>query len=205
VIVHFVRHGQTAHNRDGLGLGRSDEPLTELGQQQAAAAGARLAAVHLDHVYSSPLGRALTTAVAVAGERGLPVQPDPDLIELDVGETEGLTFPVMRERYPDFLREWGGPEGHLARMPGGERLLDVSERLDAFLPRLLANGGTSVAVVSHNFVIKLAVVKLLGLEIGAFRNVSADVASITTMQLRDDGHATLRSLNDRCHLHHLEP
>jgi broad specificity phosphatase PhoE len=205
VIIYFVRHGETAHNRDGLALGRADVPLTEAGRQQAAAAARRLAALPLDHIYTSPLARCAATAEALAGERGITVEARDELLELDVGETEGLTFQVMRDRYAGFLGEWAGPEGHLARMPGGERLVDVEERVMPFLDRLRRERPhAAVAVVSHNFVIRLAIARLLGLPAQAFRSIAADVASVSTLRARDDGSVSVRSLNDRCHISHLE-
>lgn len=205
MIVHWVRHGQTGHNRDGLGLGRADVPLTELGSRQAAAVAARLSEDPLERIYASPLRRCLATAAAISGERDVPIEIRDELVELDVGATEGLTFPEMRERYPEFLTEWGGPQGHLAIMPGGESLADLDGRVSSFLEELRGHQGDgSVAVVSHNFVIKLAIVRLLGLEPPAFRSLAVDVASVTTVRLGEGDRVMVRSLNDRCHLNHLE-
>jgi broad specificity phosphatase PhoE len=205
VIVHFVRHGQTGHNRDGLGLGRADVPLTELGRRQAAAVAARLSNEPLERIFTSPLARCLATATAIAGERGIPVEVREDLIELDVGDTEGMTFPAMRERYPEFLEQWAGSDGHLHAMPGGESLGDVDRRLAGLLDELRDNQDLeTVAVVSHNFVIKLAIVRLLSLEIPAFRSIGIDVASVSTVRLGKGGSAYVRTLNDRCYLHDLE-
>lgn len=206
MIVHFVRHGETAYNRQGLGLGRANVPLNERGRRQAALVAARFADRQIDHVYSSPLERCLATAAAIAGERGVTVEAREELIELDVGDTEGLTFAVMRERYPSFLAEWAGPGGHHARMPGGESLADLRQRVDTFLGWLReARPHSEAVVVAHNFVIRVAIASLLGLDTGAFRCLGADVASISTVRLRGDGSAVLRSLNDRCHLRDLEP
>jgi broad specificity phosphatase PhoE len=206
VIVHFVRHGETAYNRDGLGLGRADAPLTDLGRRQAEAAASRLANEPVEHIYTSPLLRCSATARAIAGERNIPIDARDALLELDVGHTEGLTFQAMREQYAPFLKDWGGPQGHTARMPGGEALVDVEARLAPFLESLREARPHEVAVVvSHNFVIRIAIAKLLGLEISAFRAIGADVGSISTVRLRNDGSVMVRSLNDRCHARGLEP
>jgi broad specificity phosphatase PhoE len=205
VIIYLVRHGETAYNRDGLALGRADVPLTEAGRRQAAAVASRLAGRPLDHIYTSPLLRCTATAEAIAGERGISIEPRDELIELDVGETEGLVFPAMRERYAGFLREWAGPEGHLVRMPGGERLVDVEARLLPFLERMRTDRPHgAVAVVSHNFVIRVAVARWLGLPVSAFRSIAADIASVSTLRAREDGTIVVRSLNDRCHVAELE-
>lgn len=204
MILYLVRHGETPHNRDGLGLGRTDVALTLLGERQAAATGGRLAREPLSRVYTSPLLRARTMALAIAGERGIPVEVREELTELDVGETEGMPFTEMRERYPGFLRQWAGPEAVSARMPGGESLADVAARVAPLVDEIIAGTDDAVAVVSHNFVTRMLVCRLLGIEVSAFRSFGVDLASVTTVAIRD-GRAAVRALNDRCHLHGLEP
>ncbi|MBI2765686.1 MAG: histidine phosphatase family protein [Chloroflexi bacterium] len=204
MIVYLVRHGQTAYNRDGLGLGRADVPLTPLGEQQAAAVGARLATEPITRIFSSPLGRALATARAVGGERAIAIEPRVELLEMDVGHTEGMTFAAMREQHGEFLKEWAGPNGEHACMPGGERIIDVDARLSPFVDELLTLDEAAVAVVSHNFVTKLAICRLLGLPLATFRSFATDVASISTFDVRG-GRVMVRALNDICHLNTLEP
>ena len=68
--LYLLRHGQTEFNVKKLVQGRCDSPLTDLGRQQAGMAAAWLKAhdVVPDKVVSSPLGRAMDTAVLVATE-----------------------------------------------------------------------------------------------------------------------------------------
>ncbi|MCA9831313.1 MAG: histidine phosphatase family protein [Dehalococcoidia bacterium] len=204
MILHLVRHGQTAHNRDGLGLGRADVPLTELGVRQAEAVAARFAANPLGRVYSSPLVRCRAVAEAIVGASGSELEVRDELLELDAGDTEGISFPAMRERYADFLSAWGGVDGHLASMPGGESIADVDARLEPLLQELRGRPYESAVVVAHNFVIRLAIVRLMGLDVPAFRSVSAELASVSTLRVREDGSAVMKALNDRCHLAPLE-
>jgi broad specificity phosphatase PhoE len=203
VIVHLIRHGETDHNSGGLTLGRADVPLNERGRRQAAALGARFADQPLGAIYASPLVRAHETARAIAGERDIPLYVRDELLEMDVGETENITFAELRERYPDFLLEWGGDSPEAARMPGGETLAEVSARLDPFLADLRAITHDHIAVVSHNFVLKVMLCRLLDLNLGSFRAFATDVASLSTVVLRD-GRVSIRVLNDRCHLEALE-
>jgi broad specificity phosphatase PhoE len=203
MIIHLIRHGQTEHNRSGLTLGRADVPLNDLGRQQAAALGARFADHPLGVIYTSPLSRAYETARAIAGERDIPLYIRDELIEMDVGETENITFAELRERYPEFLRQWGSDSPDEARMPGGESLTEVSSRLDPFLTDLRAITHDHVAVVTHNFVLKLLLCRLLDIELRAFRAFGTDVASLSTVVMRDS-RISVRVLNDLCHLHSLE-
>lgn len=185
-------------NRDGLGLGREDVPLTALGEAQLAAAAASPALSGVRHVYTSPLLRARTGAELIAGRTGAAVESRDELTELDVGLTEGIPFAEIAERFPDFMRDWRGPGAAETRMPGGESLRDVALRLEPFLRQLSWDGG-DVAVVSHNFVIRVAVCSLLGLGLDAFRLFYIDLASITTLS-GGGAMPQLRRLNDTCHL-----
>lgn len=203
MLIYLARHGETASNRDSLGLGRADVPLTERGKRQAAALGARLAGLPVERIYSSPLGRCLDTARAIAGERDLPIVPAAALLELDVGETEGMPFPEMREKYGDFMRAWTSDGSLDRRMPGGESMRDLESRLAPFIANLPLDG-PDIVVVSHNFVTKALLCALLKLDLGAFRALNTDLASVSVVSTRD-GRAMLRSLNDTCHLHALEP
>lgn len=202
MIIHLLRHGETAHNRDGMGLGRTDAPLTPLGVAQARALAGRLVPESLDAIFSSPLSRAADLAGFVALGRGVGVTPRDELIEMDVGETEGLAFPVMRERYADFLKRWA-TEDTSVRMPGGESIDDVSARLAPFVAELKAMPYERVAVVSHNFITKLLVCHFIGLPPSGFRSLGADLASLSTIFI-DGNRLSVVRLNDTCHLHNLE-
>ncbi|WP_139786064.1 histidine phosphatase family protein, partial [Agrobacterium genomosp. 13] len=55
--IYLVRHGQTEFNAVQRWQGQVDSPLTELGRQQAARVGHRLAAMTRTdevHIFSSP-------------------------------------------------------------------------------------------------------------------------------------------------------
>lgn len=203
MIIHLIRHGQTEHNRSGLTLGRADVPLNELGRRQAAALGAKFADHPLGAIYSSPLSRTYDTARAIAGERDIPLYARDELLEMDVGETESITFAELRERYPEFLLQWGSDSPEEARMPGGESLLDVAARLEPFLADLRAITHDHIAVVTHNFVLKLLLCRLLDVPLRSFRTFGTDVASVSTVITRDS-RISVRVLNDLCHLHSLE-
>jgi len=199
VILHLIRHGETAHNRAGLGLGRDDAPLTPLGEQQAAALGIRLAGLPLTAIYSSPLARARRTAGAIAAHQSLPVLVRNELVEMDVGQTEGLSYTAMREQFPDFMEAWRTADAHRVPMPGGESLADVAARLAPLIADLRSQREGEAALVSHNFVIKTALCLLLGIDLGAWRGFTVDLASLTTVAVHGD-RALVRVLNDACHL-----
>ena len=196
----IVRHGETEYNRQNLALGQEDVPLNETGRHQAEALGRALEGERLSVIYASPLVRASRTAEAIAKPYGMEVVIDDGLIEMDVGEMDGLPFADVREQFPGFIERWLGPEGSNERMPGGERLVDVRDRADAALSAIVKrHEGERVCLVSHNFVILSLLTQLMGLELAGFRRFSHSVAAITRVEWRR-GAPVVVSLNDTCHL-----
>jgi broad specificity phosphatase PhoE len=197
--LHLVRHGETAFNRDGKGLGRADVPLTELGELQAQAVGAAFSGSPVVSILSSPLVRAREVASAISAMTGVPVEIREALTEMDVGETEGLRFADMRARFPEFIQRWSGPHAADTPLPGGESLRDVAGRLGPILAELHSFAVGDVVLVSHNFVLKALLCALLEVPLENFRAFQLDLASITAVTLRN-GRVAVRRLNDVCHL-----
>ncbi len=196
----LVRHGETEHNRQNLALGQEDVPLNETGLRQAEALGRALSGERLTVVYASPLVRASRTAEAIAEAHGLEVVIEQGLIEMDVGEMDGMPLTEMSEKFPGLIERWLGPEGWNERMPGGERLVDVRERACAALSVIVKrHEGERVCLVSHNFVILSLLTQLMGLELAGFRRLRHSVAAITRVEWRH-GAPMVVSLNDTCHL-----
>jgi len=197
----LVRHGETDYNRDGLALGQADAPLNETGLRQAAALEFALASEKIAVIYASPLRRTMATAEAIAGPHGLSVTADGRLIEMDIGELEGMTGAEMVKQHPDLMENWGGAKGPTNRMPGSEdRLVDVQARARAAIEEMLAgHPDETVVAVTHNFVILGTLAWLIGIQLADFRRLRQSVAAISRLELRP-GHAQVITLNDTCHL-----
>lgn len=203
----LVRHGETASNRERLALGRNDVALNELGRQQAARVAGSLArdaarGLAIEAIYTSPLLRTRQTAEAIEAALGCPTLEAPDLIEMDVGATDGLTGSELRERYPSFLREWWSEGAAESKMPGGgESLADVQARAWTVVERLQAEHPPEAAVVAvtHNFVIRTLVCRILGVDLAGFRRFEQDLASITRIEFRGN-RSVVTALNETCHL-----
>ena len=83
-LVHLMRHGTPAV--EGLLLGRTDAPVTDMG---VAACTRRAAGIDVRHVVASDLQRARRCASAIAAPLGLAVMVDPRWRELDFGDWDG--------------------------------------------------------------------------------------------------------------------
>jgi broad specificity phosphatase PhoE len=196
----LARHGETDANKARLALGRADIELNEHGRWQAQQLAISLKAEPIAAIYSSPLKRALATAEPIASSHRLEVQLDEGLIEMDIGEMEGLTFQQVGERYPNFLQAWLGGQAAYEAMPGGERLLDVQERAWQAIERIRQRqeNGT-VAAVTHNFVIITLLCRVLGLELTDFRRLRHSLAAKSVLEMGRD-RIIVVGFNDTCHL-----
>lgn len=195
----IVRHGETAHNRDGVTLGRANVPLNDLGVKQAAAVAASFASAPVA-VYASPLRRAVDTASGIAAAHALQVTVEPALIEMDVGEMEHLSYAELRGKYPDFLRAWMSADAADARMPGGETLREVQERAWGAVGRMRdAHRDGDVVAVTHNFVALTIICAALGLPLAHFRRIRQALAAKTVIEFGERG-VVLAQLNDVSHL-----
>ncbi len=196
----LVRHGQTDHNRDSIALGRADVPLNELGRRHAEALATRLSREQIAAVYSSPLSRALDTASVISDRHGLPVTIEDALTEMEVGELDGLTYPVIRERFPRVIERWLGEEGPDHPFPGGESLVEVADRAWAAVAHIASDHLTgTVVAVTHNFVILCLLARALGLPLNRFRRLKHEVAAISVVEITSE-RAVVLSMNDTCHL-----
>jgi broad specificity phosphatase PhoE len=61
-----------------------------------------------------------------------------------------------------------------------------------------------VAVVAHNFVLRLLLIRLVGLDLSAWRTFSIDVASLSVVEFVR-GRTVITLLNDTCHSVNLVP
>ena len=89
--VFLVRHGETEWNRTGRRQGQLDAPLTENGSAEIQRVAERIASLPIDGVFSSPLGRAITTAQAYAGILQQTITTIDDLREIHHGDMAGMT------------------------------------------------------------------------------------------------------------------
>jgi len=86
--VYLARHGNTAWTMSGQHTGLTDLPLTPDGERNASRLGERLKGIKFAKVFTSPLQRAARTC-ELAGF-GAVAETDPDLVEWDYGQYEGL-------------------------------------------------------------------------------------------------------------------
>jgi probable phosphoglycerate mutase len=198
-VTHLLRHGQTEHTPERRFSGRNDLPLSRTGRAEAKAAAARAAELGIEFVVASPLRRTRETAEIVAATLGLPVAFDEDLVELDFGDIEGLTFEEAAGKHPLTARRF--LEDVTVAAPGGESVADVGTRVSRARRRILStHAGRTVLVVSHVTPIKLLLAAGLGVGEEVVHRVFLEAASLCTVTWSSDGRASVRLVNDTAHL-----
>jgi probable phosphomutase (TIGR03848 family) len=186
--VILVRHGRTTANAAGLLAGRAaGVSLDQIGREQAALAGDRLAVVPLAGVVSSPLERCQQTAqLILARQAGTPYAPvDPDLTECDYGLWQGRTL-------NDLASEdlWAAVQSQPSAVvfPGGESMAAMQARSVAAIRRHDAafeaeyGPGAVWVAVSHGDVIKAILADALGMHLDLFQRINVNPASVSIVR-----------------------
>lgn len=168
VTVVLVRHGVTALTESGhySGGDTPGPPLSPLGREQAARAGALVSRLGADLwadlpvpsvLVPSPMVRTRETADALGAALGLiPAEPDDRFAECRFGEWDGLSVEQIESGWPGELLRWATEADH--RPPGGESLRDVGARVARGLRALAAaHTGETVVVAAHTVVVRAAV------------------------------------------------
>ena len=155
-VVYIARHGNTAWTRSGQHTGLTDLPLTPDGEENARRLGERLKGMKFAKVFTSPLQRAARTC-KLSGF-GDSAETDPDLVEWDYGEYEGLRSSEILQRRPDWQLFRDG-------CPGGESLEQIGERADRVVERIRSVSGDVLLFSSGHF-IRVLTARWLGLGAG---------------------------------------
>jgi probable phosphoglycerate mutase len=178
----LVRHGETLHNVAGIAQGWNDSALSDKGREQIRTLADRLHTYAPTAIYSSPLGRALSTAEVIANATGLNVVTLDDLREMNYGAWEGRSFLDVRREYEDVYQRWINDE--TCPCPdGGESHADVRARLDRAFATMSSE---RPIVVTHGTAIRIAATGLLQLPVMASRHFAQDNAGMNVFVWRQD-------------------
>jgi alpha-ribazole phosphatase len=201
--ITLIRHGQTAWNAEEVFRGQADIELDERGLKQAELLADYLNQRKLEAVYSSPLKRAIRTAEAIARRHGLSVEITTGLNDINFGKWQGLSLQEVRTRFSELFEIWVS-DPHRVRIPSGESLDDVRQRVLALVNQVMAkHEGKVIALVSHRVVNKVLICTLLGLDNSHFWNVRLDTCGMTTFEF-DDGRFVLTEHNNTSFLEPLK-
>jgi probable phosphoglycerate mutase len=199
--IYLVRHGETEWNRVRRFQGRSNLPLNKEGKKQVKALALALKNKPLTAIYTSPLIRALETARLIkVFHPSIPIFEEKGLIEMDLGEFDGIKAQDWAEQYPDFRKAWNENPASV-KMPGGESLKEVQVRAKHTLERItrIYPPDTTLLISSHNFVNLTILCDLLEIPLRRFRELRQENAAFNLIRKKGDRlYAEL--VNERSHL-----
>ena len=188
--VVVVRHGRTTANATGVLAGRTPGVLLdEVGRQQAAATGARLAVVPFARVVTSPLERCRETTEAIVAQQSadasFEVLVDDAVTECDYGDWQGRP---LSELAGEDLWQTVQRQPSAVTFPGGETMSGMQHRAvsairahDAAVEREHGPGAVWLAV-SHGDVVKSVLADALGVHLDLFQRISVGPASVSILR-----------------------
>lgn len=161
----LLRHGESQWNLENRFTGWVDVPLSPKGEEEARAAGAKLATMRFDCAFASVLKRAIDTLLIVLetiGQKDIPIEKDQALNERLYGDLQGLDKAETAAKFGDQqVKLWR--RSYDVRPPGGESLKDTAERVLPYYesrikPKLLEN--KTVLVAAHGNSLRALVMQL---------------------------------------------
>jgi len=198
----LVRHGHVEGIEPPRFRGRCETPLTELGQRQAAATAARIAATRkVAAVWTSPIGRCVETGRAIAAAAGAPARVVEALADLDYGDWTWMTVEAARAANPDLYDRWYSAPASV-RFPGGESLQDLVLRAGDALRLAAAEtvaDGQVLVLVTHDSVGRAMLMQVLDQPLSAYRRVVISPCGITEIDAAG-AHTQVLGVNSTEHL-----
>ena len=142
----LVKPGVTDFDAQGRITGTLDVPLSDSGIAQAQSVATELAGVEITAVYSGPCLAAQQTAVEITAHSRVRPRVEAKLKNVDMGLWQGRELDELKTNQPRFVRQWQENPEQICP-PGGETLMDVRPRVDAFLKRISRKHKSGVVVV----------------------------------------------------------
>ncbi|MCS6773661.1 MAG: histidine phosphatase family protein [Anaerolineae bacterium] len=210
----LIRHATNDFVKSGRLPGRTRGiHLNDEGRRQADALSAALAKRSPDAIYSSPLERAIETALPLARTLSLPIRVLPALADIDNGDLTGREIKALSED-PATRDLWRTVTERPSRaaFPNGESMLDMQRRAVGAIEQIIAahpdlslppesNAAQpespkmrpqTIAVISHADVIKAILAHYLDMPFDSFQKIVIAPASVSTLSVATDAESCRR-------------
>jgi broad specificity phosphatase PhoE len=180
----LIRHATTddvGHRLSGRNPG---VPLNAEGHAQAKQIATNLASIAIDHIYSSPMERAISTAKPLSERLHLPIHTHEAFNEIDFGTwTNGLLSELEQDTGFRLFNQFRSN----VRIPGGELMLEAQTRIVSGIQKIAEMHPSSIiAVFSHSDMIRAAVTHYLGMSLDLISRIEISPASVTILDIYKD-------------------
>jgi phosphoserine phosphatase len=196
----LTRHGHVDGIKPERFRGREPLDLTALGRRQAAAVAQRIATgFRPSSSYTSPMGRCIETATAIAKATGIAAKTCDDLNDIDYGAWTFKAFDDAEKQDPALFLAWFATP-HLVRFPNGESLQDLSARVANALRMVLARyPDETVVLVGHDSGNRALLLELLDLPLSAYWRLAQNPCCFNEIDVVG-GKVRIQRLNEMAHL-----
>lgn len=198
--IYLIRHCQSMGNIQHRFQGRYDADISPEGAKQLELLGLRFRNEPIDVIYTSPLKRARATAEAIGKYHDVDVIEEPGFIEMDVGRMENRSLEELAAKFPETAEDWARAPDR-CRFPGGETMLEVYERVNRALDKVIAdNPGRTVVVTTHGGVLRNLYARITyGEPVGIRKSEVFGNTGVSTV-IADGGALRWESVNSLDHL-----
>jgi probable phosphoglycerate mutase len=200
--VLLLRHGHVDGIVPKRFRGQLDLPLSEQGRLQAQRAAEYVARHYAPRmVYTSPLQRCRDSAAALSGALSLPApQAQHGLTDIHYGLWQGRLASEIASEEPKRYALWQRSPQEMA-FPGGESLEVVASRASTLLAELVTKHmGQTIAVYSHDSVIRVLLLRALGASLAAYHRIEVDPCSLSELRYDSDLDVHIAHINERTDL-----
>ena len=167
--IYLLRHGETEWSRLGKHTSVTDISLTENGRAAAQRLHSVLANETFGLVLTSPMRRARDTCeLAGLGEAAI---VEPDLMEWNYGDYEGLTTSEIRSKRPDWSLFRDG-------CPGGESPEQVASRAERIISKMTER---QVALFAHGHIFRVLAARWINLPASHGERFLLDTATLSVL------------------------
>jgi probable phosphoglycerate mutase len=196
----LTRHGHVEGIKPERFRGREPLQLTARGMAEAAALAQRIAGRwRPSHIFTSPMGRSIATAGAIARATGVAAKTCEDLNDIDYGAWQFKTFAEAKAQDAALFAAWLA-KPQLVRFPKGESLQELAARTANALRTVLArHRDETVVLVGHDSVNRALLLELLELPLSAYWRLAQEPCCINEIDVNEAG-ACVRSVNETQHL-----
>lgn len=183
--IYLIRHGETEGNVQKKYLGVSHSPFTDAGIIKNAENITRLSDIKFDVIYTSPSQRCLTIASDFGEKICIAPIVEDNLMELNFGIFENLTWQQAHQNYRDEFDKWC-EDTYGYSIPEGESQKNLDQRVNIFINELKKSDYNNIAIFSHGGTIMSIASNLLRLDSSQKWHFKILPGSILVIEIKDD-------------------